>query len=420
MANITVIEDDKLISRLVEKILSAQHSISLFHDGAQGLTSVKQHAPDLLVLDVSLPQMSGFDIAAELRQQNYTLPILMLTARDDLASKLKGLEHADDYLSKPFAPQELRARVEALLRRSGYHKNNAIQRDPTRLEGQVIRNYKIVQLLGHGGMASVYKAYDEHLKRYIALKFFRDTFQRPEAKDRFMREAVMASRLSHPNVNPVFGVEETEDGLLYMVMPFLTGSSLNQLLKHGLLEIDQTLDYAQQIAQGLAAAHKIGVVHRDVKPANIMIEDAGTVRILDFGVASWHLNQVSTLEDGLGSLTTAGEVVGTLNYIAPEQLSGRKVDGRADIWSLGMVFYEMLTGFHPFHLAKDVITMVHAITRTKPKPPHLVRKGISIELSAVVLKALNKNPAERFQTMGHFATAIAKIIQLQHLSNKEI
>ncbi|MGA7304517.1 MAG: FlgO family outer membrane protein [Rhodothermales bacterium] len=208
------------------------------------------------------------------------------------------------------------------------------------LVGQTIDNYKILSQLGSGGMGVVYKARDTRLDRLVALKFLPPDLSRDdEANERFMQEAKAASALHHPNICAIHDIKETDDGRLYIVMPLYEGQTLKYRLQDGPLDHDSAVDIVRHIASGLGAAHKKGIVHRDIKPANVMVTDSGRVIILDFGVAK--------LTGGL-DLTKTGSTIGTAYYMSPEQVRGETVDARADLWALGVVFYQMLTGRRPF------------------------------------------------------------------------
>ncbi|MCI0493908.1 serine/threonine protein kinase, partial [candidate division KSB1 bacterium] len=216
--------------------------------------------------------------------------------------------------------------------------------------GRTISHYRIIEKLGEGGMGVVYKAEDLKLKRIVALKFLPPELTRdPEAKERFIQEAQAASALDHPNICTIHKIDETEDGQLFIVMACYDGETVKKKVASGQsreagsrsagLSVDNVIDIAIQIAQGLAKAHEHGMVHRDIKPANVMITNDGVAKILDFGLAK--------LKGQIG-LTKAGTTLGTVAYMSPEQTQGDAADQRTDIWALGVVIYEMLTGQLPF------------------------------------------------------------------------
>ena len=206
--------------------------------------------------------------------------------------------------------------------------------------GQTISHYKILEHLGGGGMGVVYKAEDTRLKRTVALKFLPPALTAdPEAKERFIHEAQAASSLDHLNICDIHDIGETEDGQLFIVMTCYEGETLKKKIEHGPVPLNSAIDIGLQVARGLQAAHEAGMVHRDVKPANIMVTAKGEAKILDFGLAKLA---------GGAILTKTGSTVGTAAYVSPEQARGEEVDQRSDIFSFGVVLYEMITGHRPF------------------------------------------------------------------------
>lgn len=205
--------------------------------------------------------------------------------------------------------------------------------------------YKIIQELGKGGMGVVYKAEDTRLKRPVALKFLpADLTRDPEARERFVQEAQAASQIDHPNICAIHEIDETEDGRTFIVMAYYEGESLREKIKRSPLPLQEAMDIGIQVARGLGQAHKKGIIHRDIKPANIIVTADGVTKIVDFGLAK--------LSDRL-ALTRAGTVMGTVAYMSPEQARGEDVDQRTDLWALGVVLYEMLTGELPFRGTTD-------------------------------------------------------------------
>jgi serine/threonine protein kinase len=248
--------------------------------------------------------------------------------------------------------------------------------------------YKVLEELGRGGMGIVYKAEDIKLKRRIALKFLPPELTRdPEARERFIQEARAASALDHPNICAIHEIEETEAGQMYIAMACYEGESLKGKIARGPLEVEEAADIAIQIARGLAKAHQKDIVHRDIKPANIVVTDEGVAKILDFGLAKLA---------GQVRLTRAGTTMGTVAYMSPEQARGEAVDHRTDIWSLGVVLYEMLTGELPFKGEYEQ-ALIHSILNDQPQPVTKVRKDLPHELARIVGKATAKDAAERYQ-----------------------
>jgi TolB-like protein/tRNA A-37 threonylcarbamoyl transferase component Bud32/Flp pilus assembly protein TadD len=254
--------------------------------------------------------------------------------------------------------------------------------------GKTISHYKILEKLGEGGMGVVYKAEDLKLKRTVALKFLPPELTRdPEAKERFIQEAQAASALDHPNICNIHEIDETEDGQMFIVMACYEGETLKKKVASGQLSVDSVIDIAIQIAQGLAKAHEHGIIHRDIKPANVMITNDGVAKILDFGLAKLA---------GQVGLTKTGVTLGTIAYMSPEQARGEEVDARTDIWSFGVVMYDMLTGRLPFRGEYEA-AIAYSILTEEPDPITGLRTGVPMELERIVNKTLLKKPEERYQ-----------------------
>ena len=223
--------------------------------------------------------------------------------------------------------------------------------------GTTLGPYAIVSQLGSGGMGVVYQAHDPRLDRHVAIKLLPPDLTRDEtAKQRFLQEAKAASALDHPNICTIFEINETPDGQLYLVMAHYEGETLKERIARGPLALDDAIDIATQVGQGLAEAHGAGIVHRDIKPANLLVTKTGVVKILDFGLAKLA---------GTEGVTQTGTTVGTVAYMSPEQARGQEVDHRTDIWSLGVVLYEMLAGQSPFQ-GENLLSILNVILDTEP------------------------------------------------------
>jgi len=247
--------------------------------------------------------------------------------------------------------------------------------------------YQIIQELGRGGMGVVYKAHDTKLKRGVALKFLpQELTHISELKERFMREAQAAAALDHPNICTVYEFDETEEKT-FISMAYIEGQSLKKKIEHGPLELDEAIRVAIQAAGGLQEAHKKGVVHRDIKSANIMVDERGQAKIMDFGLARM---------TGGTLLTQEGMAMGTIAYMSPEQARGEEVDYRTDIWSFGVVLYEMFSGQLPFKGDHEQ-AVVYSILNEKPKPVTDLRLEIPTSIEQVIDKAMEKNPENRYQ-----------------------
>ncbi|HET6778416.1 MAG TPA: protein kinase [Gemmatimonadales bacterium] len=265
-----------------------------------------------------------------------------------------------------------------------------------RLARTLAGRYEIIRLLGRGGMAVVFLAQDLMLERQVAIKVLPPEMSRdPKVIPRFQQEAKTAAKLDHPNIIPIYRVE-SEGGLDYFVMKYVTGRSLEQLLDEGPIAIDVARRVLREAALALAHAHQRKVVHRDVKPANIMLEEDGRVVLTDFGI--------SKAAQGASQLTGTGTIIGTPHYMAPEQAKGLEVDGRADQYSLGVVGHQILTGKQPFDGSAHSILYKHVF---EPPPRVLsLRPDVPHDLCVALERALAKEPELRFPTMEDFARAV--------------
>ena len=267
---------------------------------------------------------------------------------------------------------------------------------------RTISHYKVTAELGRGGMGIVYKAEDTKLERTVALKFLAaHLLADEEARKRFHREAKAAAALSHPNICRVHEIDEV-DGRTFIAMEFLEGESLDKRIEQGPLKIAEALDIAQQIAKGLEAAHEKKIVHRDIKPGNVMVDEKGHVTVMDFGLA--------LLTEG-SKLTQFDTTLGTAAYMSPEQIQGMEVDHRTDIWALGCVLYEMVCGQRPFKGLYDK-ALLYEIVQEQPEPLTGLRTGVPLELEWLVGKCLAKAEAERYQNAGDV------IVDLRNLEEK--
>ena len=258
--------------------------------------------------------------------------------------------------------------------------------------GQRILHYEILEKLGGGGMGVVYKAEDTKLQRSVALKFLPPEWSEDElAKERFLREARMAAAFDHSNICTIHEIGETDDGRLFIAMACYPGETLKKKVERGPLDVDEAVNVAVRIAEGLDKAHRSGIVHRDIKPANVMVTDDDGVKILDFGLAK--------LAEGGSRLTAAGTTLGTAAYMSPEQARGEEVDARTDVWSLGIVLYEMITGELPFR-GGNLVSLLRAIETDEPEPLSVWRRNQPERLEQTVSRALAKNPGARYQTAG--------------------
>lgn len=272
--------------------------------------------------------------------------------------------------------------------------------------GKTISHYKILDKIGEGGMGVVYKAQDTKLDRLVALKFLPEhLLYDPTSKARFIQEAKGASAINHPNITTVYEIDEI-DGKSFIAMELIEGKSLRELIEKNKLAIDQVIDMAIQICEGLHKAHQSDIVHRDIKPENILIGKDDLVKILDFGLAKLK---------GTSRLTQTGTTTGTVAYMSPEQAQGEEVDQRSDIFSLGVVLYELLTGQLPFK-GEHQAAIIYSICNEEPEPLARYKSGVPEELQRIVKKVLAKNKQERYQ---HIDDLLADLKRLKRELGEE-
>jgi serine/threonine protein kinase len=273
--------------------------------------------------------------------------------------------------------------------------------------GTTVAGYRIEALIGRGGMGAVYRAEEEGLGRKVALKVIAPELASDERfRERFLRESRIAASLDHPHVIPIYQAGE-DDGLLYLAMRYVEGYDLAKLIaEHGALDPKRTVDLLSQIAEALDAAHEKGLVHRDIKPSNVLIAEAAGKEhcyLGDFGLTK--------RTGSLSGVSVAGEIVGTLEYVAPEQITGDALDERADVYSLGCVLYECLTGQSPFPRATDV-ALLWAHVHEEPTPPSQARPELPKELDTVLARALAKEPGRRYRSAGELMAATRSALRL--------
>ena len=257
--------------------------------------------------------------------------------------------------------------------------------------GQIIGNYKIEAKLGEGGMGAVYRGVDTMLDREVAIKALRpELASQTSVVERFRSEAVTLAKLNHPNIAALYTMFRQGEEL-YMVLEFVRGETLDTIMqRRGALPAEEAIPVFCQVLDGIDHAHELGIVHRDIKPANIMLTENGKLKVLDFGIARLL---------GSARMTRAGNIIGTLEYMAPEQVKGLDTDGRSDIYALGMMLYEILTGRLPFQTENE-FELMKLQTEAMPPSPRSINPNIPVEVEEAIMRAIQKNPDERFQTAG--------------------
>src|SRR5215831_9126459 len=274
--------------------------------------------------------------------------------------------------------------------------------------------YRLEQLIAHGGMGSVYRAVHQQLERPVAIKILRAEFLADRViAERFNREARAVAKLKHPNIVAIYDFGSMPNGGAYLVMELIEGWSLREEMRthsagHGQMGAQRAVMILSQVCAGIEAAHRHGIIHRDLKPDNVMIEataeSAERVLVLDFGIA-----KLKDRDQGMQGITDENTVIGTPNYISPEQCTGQTVDARSDIYSLGVILYEMLTGRTPF-ASQDTASVLLRHLQEPPAPPSRFRAGLSRELELSVLRALAKNPSHRFSSAAQFAEHLSSAV----------
>jgi serine/threonine protein kinase/CheY-like chemotaxis protein/Tfp pilus assembly protein PilF len=403
MKKVLVIEDDKSwLATLTASLEAENFKVISAMDGLEGFNLASQGKMDLILLDFMLPSLNGLEICRRLRTRGISTPIIMLTGeRKEEVDKILGLElGADDYLIKPFGMKELIARINAVLRRSAPQIPEAVRPSPSTgtlplplrelTRGTTFAGrFEVVEELGEGGMGKVYKVIDIRIKETVALKLLRPEIAADKKIiERFQNELKFARKISQRNVCRMFDLNE-EQGAHYITMEYVPGEDLKSMIKMtGHLGIGKAVVIAKQVCEGLAEAHKLGVVHRDIKPQNIMIDREGSARIMDFGIAR------SLKAEGI---TEVGAMVGTPEYMSPEQVEGKEIDPRSDIYSLGVTLYEMVTGRLPFKGESPLDTALKHKTE-KPSDPKILNPQIPEDFSRIILKCLEKNKENRYQS----------------------
>src|SRR6201997_4002276 len=271
--------------------------------------------------------------------------------------------------------------------------------------GQTVSHYRILGKLGGGGMGVVFEAEDLKLGRHVALKFIPENLAGdPKSLERFAREARAASLLNHPNICTIHGIEDN-NGHPFIVMEKLDGESLKQHIAGQPMPVERVLDVGVQVADALVASHLKGIVHRDIKPANIFLTPSGQVKVLDFGLAKL-VHNLGTDAEADQSLTAVGIIPGTAVYMSPEQARSEQVDARSDLFSFGVVLYEMATGKKPFTGANSLVTL-DAVLHSKPVPPRDINPKIPIELEGIIGKAMEKDRNHRYQSAAEMKSDLA-------------
>ena len=430
-----VVDDNEMNRDLLSRRLERKgfHVLTAV-DGMQALEMIGASAIDLVLLDVMMPGLTGLDVLKAVRETRSAieLPIIMVTAKDESSDIVEALElGANDYVTKPIDFAVVLARVQAQLRMQAASRRTtqavpqaAPQPQSFGRSGDIkptaviAGKYRIESRLGAGSFGVVYRATHVALDHPVAVKILQHNVlpldDRSDALARFRREGISACRVNHPNAVSVldFG---TENGVAYLVMELLEGKTLGDELKQvGTFSPSRCLEILVPICGVLEEAHGAGIIHRDIKPANIFLADSRgeqVVKVLDFGIAKL----IGEAADEHATMTMEGSLLGTPAYMAPERVGNQPYDGRADVYSLGIMLYQMLVGHPPFKAQDPVALAVQQMNATPP-PPRDVKPEIPPAVEAVVLEALAKDPGMR-PTASLLAQRFASAVSLSQGSS---
>lgn len=413
MASILVIDDDEVLREFVANALrAAGHSVTMFADARIALPIAVAHPPDLVVSDINMPGLSGFEFAEKLNADGSRrwVPVILMSSLDDKASFRRAFGvGAIDYMVKPFSREELQKVVAKKLleveqRQGGDLDTLPHSRDDPPAGMPAVAGYTLLSPLGEGGMGSVFLAVRKKDGLRCALKLLTLIEEGREQTDlisRFLEERALLARINHPDVAKVYEHGIT-DNYLFIAMEYFSCGNLREALAHG-VSVATALRYTRQIAEGLATIHAAGIVHRDVKPANIMVRDDGALALVDFGIAK----ELS----GHETLTQNGELLGTPHYMSPEQIKSEPLDARSDLYSLGALLYEMLTDQKLFSSPRLESVLFQHLHAERPRLPN----ELSI-LQPLLDRLLAVRPEDRFADANEFLRNLA-VVEMMEFSD---
>lgn len=425
MAKILIIDDDVELSGLVEfGLTNEKHEVKKVHLGFEGWKEIQTGQYELVVLDWDLPDFNGIDLLKKYRDEGGQLPVILLTGHTSVDDKERGLDSgANDYLTKPFHLKELTARIRNLLRNAapaapqlkplGSGNEEVLKRGDL-LGTQLAARYEFLDVLGEGGVAIVFKAMHPQLEKIVAVKMIQATELVDENIARFEREAKTISKLDHPNIIQVYDFGVTEKKHPYMVMEFIEGVGLDIVIRdEDYVRIKRGLDILLPVCDGIAHAHEEGILHRDIKPSNVMLKQVGNrpvvPKILDFGLAK--LTQVDPQK--AVQLTQARQIIGSPPYMSPEQVRGKPLDHRSDIYSFGCVIFEVLSGYPP-HVGDSATEVMFKHLEEPPLTFEETRPELTFpdEIKQLIARALQVDPESRYQSMRELQNDLQAVSRL--------
>jgi DNA-binding response OmpR family regulator len=446
--DIFLVDDNPNNLTLLYGILrNAGYQVRAANNGRRALETVSAYPPELVMLDINMPEMNGYEVCEKLKANPITrdIPVIFISALDDVFDKVRAFQVGGiDYVPKPFQAEEVLARVETQLnifrlrrdleskRMELEHKQRELEasnRELERQNGELARKndellraqartnlvfsalsdvlpgtvlderYRLDEKIGAGGFGAVFKATHLTLNRPVAIKVLRPSpgNDSPEALARFRQEALSASRLSHPNAVTVIDFGVSSAGIAYLVMELLEGRTLKEVLhERAVLPLPRCAEVLVPVCDALAEAHAAGIVHRDIKPDNIFLhagETGEVIKVVDFGIAKFFAREAPEMQ----GMTETGVILGTPDYMSPERLSGGRYDGRSDVYSVGVLLFQMLTGQMPFKLDREAGPYAIALKLMTEEPRKLREYASDAppQVEELVSRALSKDPDER-------------------------
>lgn len=385
-SQILIVDDEEnVLSFLNDALKKNDFIIELASDCNGAIDLLNKNEFDLILSDINMPGMSGLELLTFCKTKYKTTEIVLITGNPEIEGAIEAIKHgAFDYITKPILPKKLNEIIDAALAH-GKDKLRALTMTSTEF---LNKDYSAIKTLGSGNSGVVFLV--EKNKKYYAMKILKidvtDRCQKVKIQ-RFIREAEILSQIRHPNIVKIIdvGLSDT-DKTPYIIMEFLSGQSLNLLIKEKKFLLDEKIDIIIQIAKALKAVHNIGILHRDVKPANIILTDDNIIKLMDFGIAGL-LNS---------DLTITNELLGSPAYMPPEAFDGAKIkDKRSDIFSLGVIAYELFTGIRPFN-GDSIGLLINNIKFKDPIDPIKINKSLPKYIKIILEKMLAKPPSERF------------------------